>query len=124
MPTVELTKTSLIIRLAIIGVILAAIIGSFAYAGGWLTPHRLSPRSMINTFDQVDGPHPVFAATTPKVFAASSEQNDRLEAYPTLLSAASREIPTPEFCILNSVFFLNCPCLLAEQGALSHGPTI
>jgi hypothetical protein len=28
---------------------------------------------------------------------ARSEQNDRLEAYPTLLSAASSEIPTPAF---------------------------
>ena len=56
----ELSKTSLIIRFAAIGVVLAGIVGLFAYAGGWLTPHTLSPASMINTFEQVNGLHPGF----------------------------------------------------------------
>jgi catalase len=47
-------------RFTAIGVVIAGIAGLFAYAGGWLTPHRLSPASMINTFEQVDGPHPGF----------------------------------------------------------------
>jgi catalase len=59
-PTVELKKTDLIKRFGIIGAILAVIVALFAYAGGWLTPQRLSPRSMINAFEQVDGPHPGF----------------------------------------------------------------
>jgi catalase len=47
-------------RLAAIGAVLAGIVGLFAYAGGWLTPHTLSPATMINTFEQVNGPHPGF----------------------------------------------------------------
>ena len=45
-------------RFAAIGAVLAGIIGLFLYAGGWLTPHRLSPASMINTFEKVNGLHP------------------------------------------------------------------
>jgi catalase len=78
-PNVELTKTSLIARFAVIGLILAAIVGLFAYAGGWLTPHRLSPRSMINTFEQVNGPHPGFRRNHAKGVCVSGyfESNGR-----------------------------------------------
>lgn len=55
-----LSKISLIIRFAAIGVVLAGIVGLFAYAGGWLTPQTLSPASMINTFEQVNGLHSGF----------------------------------------------------------------
>jgi catalase len=55
-----LSKASLIIRFGAIGAVLAGIVGLFAYAGGWLTPHTLSPASMINTFEQVNGPHSGF----------------------------------------------------------------
>jgi catalase len=54
-PFAELSKASLITRFAAIGVVLAGIGGLFAYAGGWLTPHELTPSSMINTFEKVDG---------------------------------------------------------------------
>ncbi len=50
----------MIMRLTAIGVVLAGIAGLFAYAGGWLTPQTLSPTSMINTFEQVNAPHPGF----------------------------------------------------------------
>src|SRR5712664_4062005 len=60
MPSAPLPRASLIIRLAAIGVVLAGIAGLFAYAGGWLTPRTLSPTSMINTFEQVNAPHPGF----------------------------------------------------------------
>src|ERR1700674_2809582 len=50
----------LIMRLTAIGVVLAGIAGLFVYVGGWLTPRTLSPASMINTFEQVNGPHPGF----------------------------------------------------------------
>jgi catalase len=43
-------------RLAAIGAVIAGIAGLFGYAGGWLTP-QLSPASMINTFEQVNGLH-------------------------------------------------------------------
>ena len=42
-------------RFTVIGVVIAGIAGLFAYAGGWLTPHALTPASMINTFEKVNG---------------------------------------------------------------------
>jgi catalase len=59
-PLLELPKTSLVLRFVAIGAVLAGIVGLFAYAGGWLTPHRLTPVSMVNRFEQVNGPHPGF----------------------------------------------------------------
>jgi catalase len=56
----ELSKTGFVLRLGAIGAVLAVIVGLFAYAGGWLTPHKLSPVSMINTFEQVNGRQPGF----------------------------------------------------------------
>ena len=47
-------------RFTVIGVVIAGIAGLFAYAGGWLTPHALTPASMINTFEKVNGLHPSF----------------------------------------------------------------
>jgi catalase len=43
-----------------IGVVIAGIAGLFAYTGGWLTPHALTPASLINRFEQVNGLHPGF----------------------------------------------------------------
>jgi catalase len=59
-PLAELPKGSLILRFAVIGVVIAGIVGLSAFAGGWLTPHTLTPASIINGFEQVNGPHPGF----------------------------------------------------------------
>jgi catalase len=55
-----LPRSEGILRLGLIGAVIAAIAGLFAWTGGWLTPHALSPASMINTFEKVNGPHPGF----------------------------------------------------------------
>jgi len=34
--------------------------GLFLYAGGWFTPHELTPAAMINTFEYLNGTHPGF----------------------------------------------------------------
>jgi catalase len=47
-------------RLAAVIAIIAAVAGLFFYAGGWLTPHALTPSRIIDTFEQVNGPHPGF----------------------------------------------------------------
>jgi catalase len=48
-------------RLLAIGVVILGIAVLFAYAGGWLTPHALTPARIVNTFEQVSGgPHPGF----------------------------------------------------------------
>src|SRR6478672_6068421 len=56
----KLSKASQSLRLAAIGAILAGIALLFAYAGGWLTPHHLTPKAMINTFEDLNGSHPGF----------------------------------------------------------------
>src|ERR1700722_6769444 len=47
-------------RLAAIGVVVAVIAGLFLYAGGWLTPHALTPATMVNTFEHLNGVHDGF----------------------------------------------------------------
>jgi catalase len=42
---------------AIIVVVLAGVVGVFAYTGGWLTPHRLSAAGMVNALEGPKGPH-------------------------------------------------------------------
>jgi catalase len=49
-----------LVRLAGIGLLLALIAALFVYAGGWFTPHTLTPAAFVNTFEQVDGVHPGF----------------------------------------------------------------
>jgi catalase len=44
-------------RLATIGALFVLIPGLFLYAGGWLSPRRLTPASLVNTFERVDGVH-------------------------------------------------------------------
>jgi len=74
-----LSKASLIKRAAAIGVVVGGIAVLFAYAGGWLRPGKLSPVSMINTFEQVDGPHPGFRRNHAKgvCFSGYFESNGR-----------------------------------------------
>jgi catalase len=43
-----------------IGAVIAVTALAFAYVGGWLSPHRLSPARLIATFQEVNGPHPGF----------------------------------------------------------------
>lgn len=47
-------------RLALVVVIVAAVAGLFVYAGGWLSPHALTPARMIDAFELANGPHPGF----------------------------------------------------------------
>jgi catalase len=56
----ELSRLSLIVRFAAIGIVIVGIGGLFAYAGGWLTPRAFTPAAMINTFEKVNGSHPGF----------------------------------------------------------------
>ncbi len=90
-PLAELPKASLILRFAAIGAVLAGIAGLFAYAGGWLTPHTLTPASMINGFEQVNGPHPGFRRNHAKGVCVGGyfESNGRGDA----LSKASVFLP-------------------------------
>ena len=47
-------------KLVAIGAILLVFVGLFAWAGGWLSTGKLDQTRMIDTFQQVNGPHPGF----------------------------------------------------------------
>jgi catalase len=38
-----------------IGIVLVSVIGLFAYVGGYLSPHRLSPKRMVDAFEEIGG---------------------------------------------------------------------
>jgi catalase len=71
--------TGMILRLTAIGVVIAGIAGLFLYAGGWFSPRALSPATMINTFEQVNGEHPGFRRNHAKGVCVSGffESNGR-----------------------------------------------
>src|SRR5437588_11767772 len=56
----RLGTASALARFALIGVALAAVIGTFVYLGGWFTPNDLTPARFIDGFEQVNGVHPGF----------------------------------------------------------------
>jgi catalase len=47
-------------RLALIGAVLSAVAGTFAYLGGWFTPKKLTPARFVDGFEEVNGVHPGF----------------------------------------------------------------
>ena len=49
-----------LVKLVGIGAIVCGIAALFAWSGGWLSPGRLDQARMIDTFQQVNGPHPGF----------------------------------------------------------------
>ena len=55
MPSAELRT-----RLVAIGALLAGTGGLFLYAGGWFSPHSLTPASLVNTFERLGGVFPGF----------------------------------------------------------------
>jgi cytochrome b561 len=40
--------------------IVLSVGGAFLYLGGWLSPARLTPGRLVNTFERLNGPHPGF----------------------------------------------------------------
>jgi catalase len=49
-----------LVRLAGIGALLTLLAGLFLFAGGWLTPYKLTPATMVDAFERVNGAHPGF----------------------------------------------------------------
>jgi catalase len=50
-----LSPASIVLRLALIGVVLVAVATTFAYLGGWLSPHALTPARFTDGFEQAGG---------------------------------------------------------------------
>jgi catalase len=55
-----LGRTALTTRFTLIGFVLASILATFAYLGGWLTPNALTPARFVDGFEEVNGVHPGF----------------------------------------------------------------
>jgi len=55
-----LTGARALVRFAVIGAVLLAALGAFAYVGGWLSPHRLTQARMMAAFESAGGNHPGF----------------------------------------------------------------
>ena len=56
----RLGKASTLTRFALIGFALAAVVGTFAYFGGWFTRNDLTPARFTDAFEHVDGAHSGF----------------------------------------------------------------
>src|SRR5437870_9911799 len=55
-----LGPTGTLVRLAPVGLVLAAVLGTYAFLGGWLTPGALTPARLTDAFEHVAGVHPGF----------------------------------------------------------------
>ncbi|MEI9941013.1 MAG: catalase family peroxidase [Pseudomonadota bacterium] len=47
-------------RLALVATIVLTVGAGFLYLAGWLSPQRLTPGRLIDTFERLNGPHPGF----------------------------------------------------------------
>ena len=56
----RLDRGTALARFALIGVVLAAVAGTFGYFGGWFTPNELTPARLTDGFEYVDGVHSGF----------------------------------------------------------------
>jgi NAD(P)-dependent dehydrogenase (short-subunit alcohol dehydrogenase family) len=70
----KLSVISLMLRYAAIGLVIARIVGLFAYSGGWLTPHDLTPARFIDRFEKVSGLHPGYFFITQQAVAQMRKQ--------------------------------------------------
>ena len=55
-----ISHAGVVVRLGLIGVLMLSVAGAFAYAGGWLSPTRLTQDRMIAAFRVASGTHPGF----------------------------------------------------------------
>ena len=87
----RISSGSMILRLAAIALVILAIAGVFAYAGGWLTPHTLTGARIVDRFEQVNEVHPGFRRNHAKGVCLSGyfESNGR----GTALSKAAIFLP-------------------------------
>ena len=49
-----------LVRLGIVGAIVGGTAVAFAFTGGWLTPRRLTPATVVDQFEKASGPQPGF----------------------------------------------------------------
>jgi catalase len=66
-----LTRRGALIGMAAVGGVAAVDVGVFAYAGGWLTPEKLTPSRFADRFEQVAGRHDGFRRNHAKGLSAT-----------------------------------------------------
>jgi catalase len=59
-PAAPLRGAGLAVRCTAIAGALVVTAGLFLYAGGWFTPHKLTPAGLVNTFEYLNGVHSGF----------------------------------------------------------------
>jgi catalase len=75
------------IQTALIGIVVAGFVGSFAYTAGWLTPGRLGPDGLTNGLESPNGPHLGFRRAHAKGICIAGTFTPSAQA-PTLSKAA------------------------------------
>jgi catalase len=56
----SLSNAGVLARLGAIGIVMLCVAGAFAYAGGWLSPGRLTQGAIMTAFQEANGIHPGF----------------------------------------------------------------
>jgi len=59
-PNSRLGMASTLVRLGLIGAVLAAVAATYAYVGGWFAPNQLTPSRFVDGFEEVNGVHAGF----------------------------------------------------------------
>src|SRR4051794_26477095 len=54
------SNAGVLVRLGAIGAVMLSVAGAFAYAGGWLSPVRLTQDRMMAAFQDANGTHAGF----------------------------------------------------------------
>src|ERR1700730_13319060 len=58
--TGPVSRAGVLVRLGAIGAVMLSVAGAFAYAGGWLSPARLTQERMMAAFQEANGTHAGF----------------------------------------------------------------
>jgi len=90
-----LSAVATVLRLGLIGIVVLCTAAAFAYAGGWLSPGRLTQGRIIAAFEAVDGRHPGFRRNHAKGICATGwfESNGKAAALSRAAVFAPGRVP-------------------------------
>jgi catalase len=95
MTQTPLSTGQTVARFALIGVAMLAVVVVFAYAGGWLSPGRLSPQRIVAAMHAGSGDHPGFRSAHAKgmCFTGSFESSGAAAQYSKAAVFAAGTVP-------------------------------
>lgn len=90
-----LSHRDVLLRFALIAALLGAIVLAFAYVGGWLAPHRLTPQRIVNQLQADAGVFPGYRRNHAKgvCVAGYFESSGQVQAYSAAQVFASGRTP-------------------------------